>query len=56
MNRTFSILFDETELRAFFLVANTALSLFILCLFVLEGEKRGKGRVIATKNARSFFS
>ena len=30
---------DEMEPRAFF-VAITALSLFILCLFFLEGEKK----------------
>ena len=30
---------DETELRTFF-VATTALSLFILCLFFLGGEKK----------------
>ena len=32
------LLFDETELRTFF-VAITALSIFIICLFFIEGEK-----------------
>ena len=30
--------------------------LFILFLFFLEGEYRGKGRVMAAKNARSSVS
>ena len=41
---------DETELFAI-----TALSLFILCSFSKK-EKKGKGRVMATKNARSTVS
>ena len=44
---------DETKLHAFF-VAITALSLFILCLYFLEGEKKREGQSNAAKKSTEF--
>ena len=43
---------DETELRAFS-VAITAISLFVLCLFFLEGEKKRERQKMVTKNSNT---
>jgi len=45
---------DETELRDFFAI--TALTLFILCLFFLEGEKKRERESNGDKKARSSVS